>query len=270
MSLAWATLALILFLLPGVFFFIGLASYERLSREIIRSGVVSEVAMASAIAVAIHAAAIVILSATGFRLSHFVAPVADFAKIDTHILVQRMADRLMPVAVYLSLTTAAGFGFGWVVALNIVSGRLRRLARHQWVYDVTDVDRKGGFVTAYVMTTIIDDSRIIMYKGRLHEIFLSGDGNISYLVLKNCFRYYMTFNSDGLVTSKQLELFGVRQGARPSNVWDRLFIEGKNIANVLFDSSPEIKAQAEGKRALDAAFAEALTRAARVAAQRES
>jgi len=262
MSLAWATLALIVFLLPGVFFFIGLATYERLSREIIRSGVVSEVAMASAIAIAIHVIAIVILSAVGFRFSQFVEPLAEFSRIETHVFVQRLADRLMPVALYLAATTATGFGLGWFVAVNIVSGRLRRLARHKWIYDITDVDRKGGFVTAFVMTTIIDQSRIIMYKGRLHDIFLGPEGNISYLVLRNCYRYYMTFEDGALTTSRQLELFGARQGARPANVWDRLFIEGANIANVLFDSSPEIKGQAEGKNVLEAAFEQALVRQA--------
>ena len=77
----------------------------------------------------------------------------------------------------------------------------------------------------------------------------------------------MTFADGELVTSKQLELFGVRQGTRPANVWDRLLIEGGNIANVLVDSSFQIRAQAEGKEALDAAYQEALQRGARAAAQ---
>lgn len=260
MSIAWATIALILFLLPGIFFFIGLASYERLSREIIRSSVVSEVAMAAAIAIGIHFISISCLSALGFRLSQFAEPLAEYSKISTDVFVQRVSDRLMPTTLYLAATTLIGFCFGLVVAINIVSGSLRRLARHKWIYDIIDIDRKGGIVTAFVMTTIIDDSRIIMYKGRVHDIFLGPEGNVSYLVLKNCFRYYMTFNDGKLVTSKQLELFGVTQGTRPANVWDRLLIEGNNIANVLFDSTPEIKAQAEGKEALDAAFREALIR----------
>lgn len=263
MSLAWATIALIVFLLPGIFFFIGLASYERLSREIIRSSVVSEVAMACAIALAIHFVSISVLSIFGFRLSQFVEPLAEYSKIPTDVFVQRVSACLMPVATYLAITTLLGFSFGFVVAINIVSGPLRRLARHKWIYDIIDVDRKGGFVTAFVMTTIVDDSRIIMYKGRVHDIFLEPNGNISYLVLKNCFRYYMTFADGELVTSKQLELFGSRQGTRPANVWDRLLIEGGNITNVLFDSSPEIRAQAEGKEALNAAYQEALQRAAR-------
>lgn len=66
MSLAWASIAIVLLLLPGVFFFIGLASYERLSREIIRSGVVSEVALATAIAIGIHFVLISSLSLFGF------------------------------------------------------------------------------------------------------------------------------------------------------------------------------------------------------------
>jgi hypothetical protein len=116
------------------------------------------------------------------------------------------------------------------------------------------------------MTTIVDDSRILMYKGRLHDIFFGPEGNVSYLVLKNCYRYYMSFNDDQLVTSKQLELFGSRQGARPANVWDRLLIEGGKIANVLFDSSPEITGQAQGMEALEAAVARA--RAAALRARR--
>ncbi|MGN6572731.1 MAG: hypothetical protein ACTHLO_15085 [Pseudolabrys sp.] len=262
MSLAWATLALILFLLPGVFFFIGLATYERLSREIIRSGVVSEVAMASAIAILIHTLAMMALSAVGFRLSGFIEPLAEFSKLEPQVFVERLAERLFPAVIYLAGTTAAGFFLGVIVAFFIVCGPLRRLARHKWIYDIANADRRRRYVTAFVMTTIIDESRIIMYRGRVHEIFLGPDGALSYLVLKNCFRYYMTFNEGALITSRQFELFGSRQGARPADVWDRLFIEGKNIANVLFDSSPEIREQAEGRDALDVAFREALTRQA--------
>ena len=39
-------------------------------------------------------------------------------------------------------------------------------------------------------------------------------------------------------------------------------IDGDNISNVLFDSSPEIKGQAAGAEALNKAFQEALARMA--------
>ena len=111
---------------PGIFFFIGLASSERLSPEIIRSSVVSEVAMACAIALVIHFVSISVLSIFGFRLSQFIEPLAEYSKIPTDVFVQRAFDRLMPVAVYFTATTFLGFAFGFVVAINIVSGRLRR------------------------------------------------------------------------------------------------------------------------------------------------
>lgn len=260
MSLAWASIAIILLLLPGIFFFIGLASYERLSREIIRSSVVSEVAMAIVIAGAIHFVSICLLSTTGFRLSRFIGPLVQSEQKSPDLFAQEVSHDLVPAILYLAVTTAIGFGFGLLVAEGLITGPLRWLARHKWIYDIVDVDRKGGIITAFVMTNIVDESRIIMYKGRLHDIFLGAEGNISYIILKNCSRYYMTFKDGELVTSKQLELFGARQGSRPAGVWDRLLIEGSNIANVLFDSSREIKGQAEGAETLNKEFQEAVER----------
>lgn len=260
MSIAWAPIALILLLLPGIFFFIGLASYERLSREIIRSSVVSEVAMAVVIAGTIHFVAVCALSATGFRLSRFLLPLVQTEQKSVDDFVLLVSHDIVPAVIYLAITTTIGFGFGLLVAEGVISGPLRFLAHHKWIYDIVDADRKRGIITAYVMTNIVDsESRIIMYGGRLHDIFLSAEGSISYLILKNCSRYYMTFKDGELVTSKQLNLFS-KQGTRPANVWDRLLIEGTNIANVLFDSSPEIKGQAEGAEALDRAFQQAMER----------
>lgn len=167
MALAWAPVAIILLLLPGIFFFIGLASFERVSREIIRTTVVSEIAMAIVIAIAIHYLSISLLSTTGFRISAFVGPVAEYAKIPAAEFVQRVVDRLQPAILYLAATSALGFVFGWFVALGIVSGRLRTLARHKWIYDIIDVDRKKRIVTAFVLTTIVDEARW------LHPVWLT-------------------------------------------------------------------------------------------------
>jgi len=260
MSLAWAPVAIILLLLPGIFFFIGLASYERLSREIIRTGVVSEVALATAIAICLHFIFISLLSTVGFRLSWFILPLAEYGRIPPSAFVQQISGRLTPAIVYLVVTTGTGFGLGWLTAVGVVSGPFRRFVHHQWAYDIVDVDRRGGIVTAYVMTNIAEEARIIMYRGRVHDIFLGADGKISYIILKDCARYYMTFRGGRLVTSRQFGLFGSQQESRPESVWDRLLIDGTNIANVLFDSSPEIRGQAEGAEILEAAFREAVER----------
>lgn len=250
MSLAWAPLAIILLLLPGVFFFIGLASYERLPREIVRSGVISEVAMATAIAIGIHTTVILAMGAGDFHLSTFLLQFADYTTTPQKVI-RALADRLLSLVIYLAVCTVLGFIFGLLVAKLIVSGPLRRLAAHRWIYDIIDADRRGGIVTAFVMTSLVEDSQVLMYKGRLHDIFLGEGGKISYIILRNCSRYSMKFKEGDLLTTKQLELFGATQGDRPAHVWDRLIIDGDNIANVLFDSSPEIKGQAEGAKRLD-------------------
>lgn len=257
MSLAWASLAIILLLLPGIFFFIGLATYDRLSREIIRSSVVSEVALALVLAGAIHFASISFLSAFGFRLSNFAASLAHVEQ-NPEAFARQFVDQLEPATIYLGCTTALGFLLGVFVAQLIVSGPLRVLARHKWIYDIVDADQKKVIITAYVMTTIIDQSRIIMYKGRLRDIFLGQEGNISYITLQNCSRYFMTFKEAELVTSKQLELFGSKRRDTSTSVWDQLLIEGGNIANVLFDTSREIKEEAEGQKALEQALKQIL------------
>jgi hypothetical protein len=124
-----------------------------------------------------------------------------------------MAAKLTPTIIYLMVSTAWGFGVGMLVAVGIVTGPFRFLAKHKWVYDIIDRDRRGGIITAFVMTTMTEDNKVLMYRGRLHEIFMLEDGKISYVILKNCARYYMNFGDKALSTGEQLDIF---RGAMPS------------------------------------------------------
>jgi hypothetical protein len=54
MSVAWTTVAIIVVLLPGIFFIAGLAAHERQPREIVRASVVGEIAFALFVAILIH------------------------------------------------------------------------------------------------------------------------------------------------------------------------------------------------------------------------
>lgn len=257
MSVAWTTIIIIALLLPGIFFFIGLAFYERLSREVVRSGVVSEVALAITIAMILHLASLTCLWLLGFDLSAFLAPIVNYDRLLPSVLLPRIVERLGPTVVYVLATAAIGFGIGWLVAKCIVAGPLRFLATHKWIYDIVDSDRKGRVVTAYVMTKTAENSRTLMYRGRVHEFFLSPDGRLSYITLKNCTKFFMTFN-DTPQTTDQLELF---DGQDHAATWDYLFIEGDNIANVLFDpGSSAIRATEAGREKLIAAIEELIKR----------
>jgi hypothetical protein len=103
------------------------------------------------------------------------------------------------------------------------------------------------------MTTTAEEGKILMYRGRLHEVFLLEDGKISYVILKNCARFYMTLGADTPTMGKQLELFNAKD--RHRRVWDYLLIDGANIANILFDPSAEtIRTTEEGSKALEEAL----------------
>jgi len=209
------------------------------------------------IAIGLHTISIIILSAFGFRLSRFVGPLIEYAEAGESVLLPMAAARLFPIVTYLFSTALFGLLLGCLVAVGVVRGPLRFLAMHKWIYDIIDSGRKGGIVTAYVMTNIKENSRVLMYRGRIHELFLTKEGKISYLILKNCAKFYMTFGSDGLSTSKQMELFS-DQGSR---IWDYLQIEGANIANILFDPSTDsVKETSEGTQALQVAVQESLAR----------
>jgi hypothetical protein len=250
MSAIWTTVAVVAFLFPGVFFFIGLATYERLSREIIRSGVVSEIALATAVAVTLHLITLSLLSAfTDFRLSRFVTPLVDYSSSAAHERIAQIAGQASQAAVYFLGTAALGFFLGVLAAVGIVSGWLRFLAKHKWIYDVVDRDRKGGIVTAFVMTKSVENGNALMYSGRLHDIFLSPEGKVSYVTLKNCSRFFMSFSGDAPSTGPHQNLFDEKNPYK--RIWDYLLIDGDNIANILFEpSATTIRASDAGLKAL--------------------
>ena len=66
----------------------------------------------------------------------------------------------------------------------------------------------------------------------------------------------MNFEQTSPKTGEQLQLFGTAQLNRSEGTWDFLQISGQNIANVLFDPSPQIVTTDTGTQALDNALEE--------------
>jgi hypothetical protein len=259
MSVAWTTILIISLLAPGVFFFIGYATRERYSREIVRSSAIGEVGLAILIAIIIHLLCWGILSVFGFDLAAYAKPLADFGNTPSWLNVDHIVSRIVPVALYLIATAILGFllgcGFAWAVA----NGWLPFLATHKWLNEVAR-SMHSGLVTAYVMTMMKENNRVLMYKGILSEFYLKPEGTFAYVVLKRCSKFYMTFEEDIPMTGEQRQLFGDHQDQRPAQVWDYLLIDATNIANILFDPSPQIRETGAGGQALQAEF-EAFVRA---------
>ena len=246
MTVAWTTLLVILLLLPGVGFFIGYWSQERYTRQIISSTAIGEVAMAFYVAVVIHFVALSILHAVaGFSLFFYVQPLIDFDTEPRRVLLDQIKNRIDGIVFYVIFTCALAFFAGLITARVAMFGFLRQyLATHGWAYDLVRGKRgthnffsyekeKKRIVTTHVLTKSIENNRAIMYAGHLEDFFLDSSGSFSYIVLKNCSRFYMTFDQASPITTGHVPLLSDPDHA--GRAWEYLVIQGSDIANVLFD-----------------------------------
>lgn len=252
MTFAWTTILVILLLLPGVAFLVGLWSSERHTREVVRTTAIGEIAVAIFIALVLHAAASWLLSLLGFNWQGLLRAFATYdSRPDPAIHIPLVRKWLPRTLGYVVVTALLGFGAGLLVARLIVLGPLRFLATHKWVYDVMKFGfGKRGVVTAFVMTKTSENDQTLMYKGRLSEFFVSPDGRISYVVLKNCTRYLMSFADNVPMTTEQAPIFAEKGGIAEPREWNYLMLDGENIANILFDKSADLDPTAAGREAL--------------------
>jgi hypothetical protein len=253
MSIAWTTIIIIALLLPGVFTFIGYSTTERFSRDIIKTSAVGEIGVAVLIAIIVHLIAWGILVLCGFSLADFIRPFIDHEALPASTIANLVVQRLAPVAIYVVVTAFAGAIVGWLIATAVIRGALPRLGKHKWIYAVMNASR-DGIVTAYVVTTTAANNRVLMYRGVLKEFYLTLDGNLTYVVLASCSRFFMTFDDKKPMLGEQMPLFGQDQPERDTQFWDYLFIDGKNIANILVDPSQQINATPQGTKRLDEAL----------------
>lgn len=95
-----------------------------------------------------------------------------------------------------------------------------------------------------------------MHRGTVRDFYFRADGQISYLVLVSCVRYYM------LLDEKPLTTVPVDLGESTGNLLPSyLFVvEGEDIANVVFESFP-VKFSEKGLEELDEATGALATRA---------
>jgi|ERR1700674_362777 len=235
MSIAWTPVVVILFLLPAVAFFTGLWGRERQARQVLRANVISELGLAIAVAIFLHGLAwfVLWLPPIHFDLAAYITPFWDGVLPGSYLLV----DYLRGLWWYVVLTTAGSFCLGLFFSNSIVSGALRFLATHKLAYEILKRHKDGGGVlTVYVMTNIVENKRVLMYRGQFDDFYLDQNGNFSYLVLANCKRFFMNMGAKIPRTTKQTPLFADKN--RPAGQWNYLVISSEQIANVLFDREP--------------------------------
>ena len=259
MSFAWGTILLLVFIQPGLVFLFGMYSLERYSRDIGRRSPFGELAMATMAAMLAHTLIYALasllavfwseldfLSSIYGTLSQFTS--ASNPRIPSPQLVIKW---IAGATVYLALLSLISFFVGQWTGKHIITGKLRFLAQHNWIYSLLETDQKKDvFPIAYVMTKIDHVSKnnkfIIMYKGYLKEFYISPNGHISYLILQNCARYFLKIQDDEPIASNPAKLREITSQHAPTNAtdsgeWPYLMIEGEEIANVVFDRTNELR-----------------------------
>ncbi len=250
MSLAWSTVALLVLLLPGFLFFVGLYLPERISRDVIPGGTLTQLGGIVLVAFFIHALIFAThASACGawswlpcisfdYALSTFSPDLKEAAS--PTILAQNITANRWWILAYFVGTSGLGLFVGLKTGHLIIRGPLRFLAKHRWIYDLVD-PHDNAFTLAYVLTNIRTDNRVLMYRGFLQEYCFTPDGKISYLVLFGCSRYYLKLDNKKPLTSSAKDWLVIGQSSDGLMVgasekqWSYMVIEGEDIANVVFD-----------------------------------
>lgn len=264
MSLAWGSLVLLVLLLPGVLFFLGVYWPEHFTREAESRSPLGQLAGALLIAFLIHGLLYGVLGG-------FCGQTLPCISID-ELLATLAADSTRSRGVgnmlhrfrwwifaYVTATSAAGIGLGALYGWLVSSRRIRGFSRHHWIYDLT-VD---GLTYAYVLTQVRQEERVLLYRGFLRAFGLQQDGRFSYIVLSDVTRSYLRLSTSGSET----EGMGLKKvigssasggnvvtpvDASPRKRLKSLFvIEGEDIANAVFDIL-ETPAQPVSKAALRA------------------
>jgi hypothetical protein len=262
-TLAWTTVSLLVLLLPGFLFFIGVYVPERLSRDKVQDSALSRLAGVVLISFVTHGIAVFLIgllnrwlpATPGIHLEYVIAVVLGaFDQYPLAELARAMTGHSGWIVSYVLITAAAGFGMGWVVGAQIVGGKLRRFARHGWIYDLIQARRDGAFVYAYVLTHIKHEERLLMYRGFLKDFHVAPDGRIASLVMIECVRFYLRFDAVAPITSEMDDAPGAGDDIVAQGAEQWLMIDGEDIANVVFETYRPVFTR-EGEEELKQALA---------------
>ena len=282
MSLVWTTVVLLILLLPGFLFFVGLYSKERMSRDVAPGSALTQLSGVALIAFFTHG----VLNLALLPACHHISwlPCISIAGLASTMQITELKGVTLTsldlmyqhsaawIFAYIMGTCAAGFLMGNLVAHAVVNGRLRNVARHGWIYDLLAADTNGGLIHAFVLTHIREGNRVLAYRGYLRDFYFSPDGRIAYLVLKTCRRYYLVLDEQSPRTSdpKDWKTIGATHGpdGPMQRHWSYFMIEGEDIANVVFDAYRHLNYSASGRETLQQALTEVLNAKREITASR--
>lgn len=264
MGAVWTTFIFAFAVLPGIAFSFGFYSPSRYARDVVGRNAIGDLALTLFITVVLHVVAVSLLELvepriTGLTIADRLAALPLNRDAVSGAGTAAAFGHAKYALVYTIVLTSAGYLAGRFAGWLVVRGPLRFLARHRWIYDLVQARRASrGFVVAYVLSHVKEGDRIVMYRGHLEEFYFGPDGLIAYLVLKNCYRYYMILGEDFPQTTRNRSMQPLLPDKHNADTMDAYYmvVEGKEIANVVFERTRGIERTPEGQRELDKALRE--------------
>lgn len=246
MSLAWATVAVLVLLLPGFLFFVGIYVPEDFTRDVAPRSGVGQLAGTVLVAFVIHGLAFVLIQSFCGRFFPCIELPHVFAAVelptDAHgrlMLAENLTAHRWWIYLYFSTTAAGGFLAGWFVGRRALTGGFWSfIVQHRWVHDLDLEGSDGHAITyAYVLTNLREGSRYLLYRGVLKQFALTREGTFAYLVLRKPRRSYMLLSPRQSSVTQEFHQIG--SSAPAASQGDPLLvIEGEDVANVVFAAKP--------------------------------
>lgn len=273
MNLAWGGIVLLVLLLPGFLFFVGFYIPERFTRQLAERSALGHLAGTVLVSFVVHSLFFVVdqslCTTRCVRLDRLVSLITltQPSTAQLNQIMPSITDHSLAIIGYNLLAASAGLVLGVIAGAGVVFGPFRFLAQHTWVYGllIEEPDGPGracrwlvrkapwtgklqfiatrvaaaerAVTLAYALTRTQHDGRILMYRGYLKAFGIRSDGTFTYLVLVQSLRLYLRLEEGQPTTTPRdnWHMISSRQPAGLGPPSPYLFIDGQDLANVLFD-----------------------------------
>jgi hypothetical protein len=279
-SIAWTTVVLVVLLLPGVLFAVGLYLPEQFTRETAPRSPLGQLAGVVFVSLLVHGGYYVI---QGYGCGSRMWPCVDLTTVlgllsagkPGEVPLSRIERIVFPyrtsIFIYSVASSLAGGFLGWLVGRQVAGGRLRALAQHGWVFDLP-MRTKNGHTYAYVLSKLTKDERHVVYSGRLEQFGLQVSGQFAYLVLTNVCRSYLRLGDQNSSVDALEHLIGEHSRTSRLNPEEEIrvsyfVINGADVSNVVFESR-EMKVKGNEAQELQEVLSVLLTAGSQSALER--
>lgn len=270
MSIAWATVVLVVLLTPGFCFVWGFYAPHQVTRESVPASPLGQLAGAVVLSFFAHGLAhLLVNSALVCRapggLLGLAVPCIDFDQFAALLRIDGLqpAGRPLPalsamvdasagwIVLYFSVVAALFFGLGFGAGKLVEAGVLP-ITRHRWLSMLEQGRRQRNtarLVRAHVLSRTAHGDAVLIYDGIVQDFFSRADGTITYVALRGARSGALEINKEAPRRTGQATSLDPLGSADASTAL--LVLTSEDIANIYFEQLSTVTVDAAEEQALD-------------------